>query len=149
MTKLLDPIYPGEILLEEFMKPLELSPNALARALRVPPRRINEIVQENRAITADTALRLSRFLGTTAEVWTGLQASFSALRRDVQEKYHAPLQTTGALGFSAATTTQYSAQGEPSSRQWATATAIRSARASTSSAGTSTPSIRSPAPIQE
>ena len=75
-TQNLPPIHPGEILREEFMKPLELSQNALARALRVPPRRINEIVQEKRAITADTALRLSRFLGTTAELWTGLQADY-------------------------------------------------------------------------
>ena len=75
-TTKLPPIHPGEILREEFMKPLGLSQNALARALRVPPRRINEIVQEKRAISADTALRLSRCLGTTAELWTGLQADY-------------------------------------------------------------------------
>ena len=72
----LPPIHPGEILLEEFMKPLGLSQNALARALSVPPRRVNEIVLEKRAISADTALRLARFLGTTAELWTGLQADY-------------------------------------------------------------------------
>src|SRR5713226_9288021 len=70
------PIHPGEILREEFMKPLRLSQNALARALRVPPRRINEIVLEKRGITADTALRLARCFGTTAELWTGLQADY-------------------------------------------------------------------------
>ena len=75
-TKKLAPIHPGEILREEFMKPLGLSQNALARALCVPPRRINEIVQEKRGITADTALRLARCLGTTAELWTGLQADY-------------------------------------------------------------------------
>ena len=75
-TKKLAPIHPGEILREEFMQPLGLSQNALARALRVPPRRINEIVLEKRGITADTALRLSRLLGTTAEMWTGLQADY-------------------------------------------------------------------------
>ena len=75
-TNKLPPIHPGEILREEFMKPLGLSQNALARALRVPPRRINEIVQEKRAISADTALRLARYLGTTAEMWTGLQADY-------------------------------------------------------------------------
>jgi addiction module HigA family antidote len=75
-TKKLAPIHPGEILREEFMKPLNLSQNALARALRVPPRRINEIVQENRAISADTALRLARFFSTTAEMWIGLQADY-------------------------------------------------------------------------
>ena len=75
-TNKLPPIHPGEILREEFLKPLGLSQNALARALRVPPRRINEIVLEKRGITADTALRLSRYLGTTAELWTGLQADY-------------------------------------------------------------------------
>src|SRR5206468_13024439 len=75
-TKKLSPIHPGEILREEFMKPHGLSQNALARALGVPPRRINEIVLEKRGITADTALRLARFFGTTAELWTGLQADY-------------------------------------------------------------------------
>ena len=60
-TKKLAPIHPGEILREEFMKPRDLSQNALARALNVPPRRINEIVMEKRSITADTALRLARY----------------------------------------------------------------------------------------
>ncbi len=59
------------------MKPLGLSQNGLARSLRVPPRRINEIVLEKRGITADTALRLARFFGTTAEMWTGLQADYN------------------------------------------------------------------------
>ncbi len=72
----LPPIHPGEILHEEFMKPRGLSQNALARALHVPPRRINEIVLEKRGITADTALRLARYFGTTAELWTGLQADY-------------------------------------------------------------------------
>jgi addiction module HigA family antidote len=75
-TNKLPPIHPGEILREEFMKPLGLSQNALARALNVPPRRINEIVLEKRGISADTALRLARCLGTTAELWTGLQADY-------------------------------------------------------------------------
>jgi addiction module HigA family antidote len=84
-TKKLAPIHPGEILREEFMKPHGLSQNALARALGVPPRRINEIVQEKRAISADTALRLARFFGTTAEMWSGLQADYD-LRRARYEK---------------------------------------------------------------
>ena len=75
-TNKLAPIHPGEILREEFMKPHGLSQNALARALNVPPRRINEIVLEKRGITADTALRLARYFGTTAELWTGLQADY-------------------------------------------------------------------------
>jgi len=75
-TTKLAPIHPGEILREEFMLPRALSQNALARALHVPPRRINEIVLEKRGITADTALRLARYFGTTAELWTGLQADY-------------------------------------------------------------------------
>src|SRR5580704_14412995 len=81
----LPPIHPGEILREEFMKPRGLSQNALARALNVPPRRINEIVLEKRGITADTALRLARFFGTSAELWTGLQADYE-LRLARREK---------------------------------------------------------------
>jgi addiction module HigA family antidote len=76
MKTKLPPIHPGEILREEFMKPHGLSQNALARALNGPPRRINEIVLEKRGITADTALRLARYFGTTAEMWTGLQADY-------------------------------------------------------------------------
>src|SRR6266581_9376536 len=72
----LPPIHPGEILREEFMKPHGLSQNGLARLLGVPPRRINEIVLEKRSITADTALRLARYFGTSAEMWTGLQADY-------------------------------------------------------------------------
>jgi addiction module HigA family antidote len=75
-AKKLPPIHPGEILLEEFMKPHGLSQNALARALNVPPRRINEFVLKKRGFTADTALRLARYFVTTAELWTGLQADF-------------------------------------------------------------------------
>ena len=69
-------IHPGEILNEEFMKPCGLLQNALARALCVPPSRINEIVLGKRSITADTALRLARCFGTSAELWTGLQADY-------------------------------------------------------------------------
>ena len=84
-TNKLAPIHPGEILREEFMKPRGLSQNALARALNVPPRRINEIVLEKRSITADTALRLARCFGTSAEMWTGLQADYD-LRRARHER---------------------------------------------------------------
>ena len=72
----LAPLHPGEILLEEFMRPLGISQNRLGRGLRVPPRRINEIVHAKRSITADTALRFSRFFGTSAEFWLGLQADY-------------------------------------------------------------------------
>jgi addiction module HigA family antidote len=72
----LAPVHPGEILLEEFMKPLGLSQTRLGRNLGVSPRRINEIVHGKRSITADTALRLSRYFGTSAEFWLGLQADY-------------------------------------------------------------------------
>lgn len=67
-------IHPGKILLEEFLKPMALSQNRLARAIGVPPRRINEIVPRKRAISADTAVRLARFFGTSEKFWMGLQA---------------------------------------------------------------------------
>jgi addiction module HigA family antidote len=72
----LAPVHPGEILLEEFMQPLGLSQTRLGRDLGVSPRRINEIVHGKRSITADTALRLSRYFGTSAEFWLGLQADY-------------------------------------------------------------------------
>ena len=70
------PIHPGEILLEEFLKPLDLSQYRLAKSISVPPRRINEIVHGKRAITADTALRLGRFFDTTARFWINLQSHY-------------------------------------------------------------------------
>ncbi len=74
--KLLDPIHPGEILLEEFMKPLGISINRLARDIAVPPGRISAIVNGKRSITADTALRLAKYFGVTSDLWLGLQAEF-------------------------------------------------------------------------
>jgi addiction module HigA family antidote len=70
------PIHPGEILREEFLVPLNLSANALAIALGVPAPRINDVARERRGITADTALRLARYFGTSAEFWMGLQADY-------------------------------------------------------------------------
>lgn len=83
-SKLLDPIPPGEILYEEFLQPLGISMNALARDLDVPPNRISEIVNGKRAVTADTALRLSRYFGTGAELWLNLQTDYElrVARRD-------------------------------------------------------------------
>jgi len=72
----LHPVHPGEVLLEEFLKPMGLSQNKLAINIGVPPRRINEIVLEKRRITADTALRLARFFGTSSEFWLGLQSQY-------------------------------------------------------------------------
>src|SRR5882724_8650011 len=72
----LSPVHPGEILLEEFLTPLGLSQYRLAKDTSVPPRRINEIVRGTRAITADTALRLARYFGTTERFWLNLQAHY-------------------------------------------------------------------------
>jgi addiction module HigA family antidote len=74
--KRLPNIHPGEVLLEEFLKPMDISQNRLARAMDVPPRRINEIVHGKRAVTADTALRLAAALGTSEQFWMGLQADY-------------------------------------------------------------------------
>jgi antitoxin HigA-1 len=74
MTKIHEPVHPGEILQEEFLTPLELTQHRLAVSIRVPPRRINEIVHGKRRITTDTALRLSRFFGTSDRFWLNLQA---------------------------------------------------------------------------
>lgn len=70
------PIHPGEVLLEEFLNPLEVTQHRLAVSIGVPPRRINEIVHGKRRITADTALRLARFFGTTDRFWLNLQTRF-------------------------------------------------------------------------
>ncbi len=74
--KLMDPIHPGEILMEEFLEPLGVSQYRLAKDISVPPRRINEIVHGKRSITADTALRLARFFGTTERFWLNLQVRY-------------------------------------------------------------------------
>jgi addiction module HigA family antidote len=76
MGEKLHNIHPGEILLEEFLKPMEISQNRLAREIGVPPRRINEIVLGKRAITADTALRLARYFCVSESLWMGLQADY-------------------------------------------------------------------------
>lgn len=96
MTVVLDNVHPGEVLLEEFLAPLGISQNRLARDISVPPRRINEIVHGTRAITADTALRLARYFGTSEGFWMGLQADYDleearkrlgdSLRRDVKSR---------------------------------------------------------------
>lgn len=72
----LPPIHPGEILREEFLLPLSISPTRLAKETSVPPRRINEIVRGSRAISADTALRLARYFGTSERFWLNLQARY-------------------------------------------------------------------------
>jgi addiction module HigA family antidote len=74
--KKLPNIHPGEILLEEFLQPMDISQNALARAMSVPPRRINEIVLGKRSVSADTAIRLAAALGTSERFWLGLQSDY-------------------------------------------------------------------------
>ena len=76
MRKRLPPVHPGEILLEEFLKPLNMNPHQLALSLRVPANRIAQIVDGERGISADTALRLARFFGVSPEFWINLQATY-------------------------------------------------------------------------
>lgn len=76
MANKLQPIHPGEVLLEEFLKPMALSQNRLAIGIGVHARRVNEIVLGKRRVTADTALRLSRFFGTSPQFWMGLQSDY-------------------------------------------------------------------------
>ena len=95
--KQLHPIHPGEVLLEEFLKPMKLSQNRVALQMGVHPRRINEIVLGKRRITAETALRLARYFGTTPQFWLGLQADYDldmasdelGKRLDQEVKVHA------------------------------------------------------------
>ncbi len=70
------PTHPGEVLLEDFLKPLGMSPYALAKAISVPQIRVSEIVRGTRAVTPDTALRLARYFGTSPEFWLGMQATY-------------------------------------------------------------------------
>ena len=96
MPKTLPPIHPGEILLEEFLKPLDMNPHQLAMALRVPPNRIAQIIDGKRAITADTGLRLGRYFGVNPQFWLNLQSSYdlrtaarehlAQIERDVQPR---------------------------------------------------------------
>jgi addiction module HigA family antidote len=81
-------IHPGEVLLEEFLKPMGISQNKIARDIGVPPRRINEIVQGKRAITADTALRLAKYFDMSESFWMGLQADYDLenVRKDLGKR---------------------------------------------------------------
>ena len=81
-TDKLAPVHPGEVLMEDFIRGFEITQNRLAVAIGVPPRRINEIVHGKRSITADTALRLSKYFGTSAQFWLNLQDQYSL---DVEE----------------------------------------------------------------
>ena len=97
-TRSLEPIHPGEVLEEEFMEPLGLSAHALAMALRVPATRIGQIVRGRRAITPDTALRLARFFGTSADLWIGLQGEYDlrVARRKLSDRIEREVEPRSA-----------------------------------------------------
>ena len=76
MTKRLSPVHPGDVLREDFLEPMEMSQYRLSKDIKVPPRRINEIVHGERAISADTAIRLARYFGTSERFWLNLQAQY-------------------------------------------------------------------------
>ncbi len=96
----LHPVHPGEVLLEEFLKPLSLSQNRLALDIGVPARRINEIVLGKRSITADTALRLARYFGTTPQFWMGLQTDYDldTVEQDMGERLEREVRPRAAVG---------------------------------------------------
>jgi addiction module HigA family antidote len=96
----LHPVHPGEVLLEEFLEPMHLSQNRLALDIGVHPRRINEIVLGKRSITAETALRLARYFGTTPQFWLGLQADYDLdVTMDVLgERLEREVKTRAAVG---------------------------------------------------
>jgi addiction module HigA family antidote len=79
------PIHPGEILREEYLEPLQMSVNALSKALHVPTTRMNEIVRENRGITADTAMRLARYFGTSERFWLNLQTEYELRKAQINK----------------------------------------------------------------
>ena len=94
----LPPIPPGEVLAEEFLRPLGVSQNGLARAIGVPPARVNDIVHNRRAITADTAVRLSLFFGTSIDLWINLQAHYDTrvAREQLRPKLHRQIRPYAA-----------------------------------------------------
>jgi addiction module HigA family antidote len=101
MAKKLPNVHPGEVLLEEFLVPLGISQNRLAREIGVPPRRINEIVLGKRSVSPDTALRLSRYFGNSSRFWLGLQLDFDLeetqrAKADQIEREVQPLEQVGA-----------------------------------------------------
>ncbi len=101
MAKKLPNVHPGEVLLEEFLEPLHISQNRLAREIGVPPRRINEIVLGKRSVTPDTALRLSRYFGTSSRFWLGLQMDYDLEETEREkaeeiERKVQPLEQAGA-----------------------------------------------------
>jgi antitoxin HigA-1 len=100
MKRKLHPVHPGEVLLEEFLKPMGISQNRLALNIGVPARRINEIVLGKRTVTADTALRLARFFGISAEFWLGLQAQYDldVTAEELGERLEREVKTLANVG---------------------------------------------------
>ncbi|MCC7264200.1 MAG: HigA family addiction module antidote protein [Candidatus Latescibacteria bacterium] len=98
--KQLQPVHPGEVLLEEFLKPMELSQNRLALEMGVPPRRVNEIVLGKRGITADTALRLGRYFGMSPQFWLGLQMDYDldVAENQLRERLYKEVRPRVAVG---------------------------------------------------
>jgi len=100
-AKSLPPVHPGEVLLEEFLKPLGISQNRLARDLGVPAQRINDIVRKNRAVTVDTALRLARYFHTTPQFWLNLQMHYDLeMARETQlvDRVNRDVRENAAIG---------------------------------------------------
>jgi len=97
--KRLVPVHPGEVLMEDFLKPMGLSQNRLALSIRVHPRRINEIVLGKRGISADTALRLAKFFGTSPDVWIGLQKDYEldVAKEELGDKIDREVKTLESL----------------------------------------------------
>lgn len=93
------PVHPGEILREEYLQPLGLSANALARQLHVPASRINDIVLERRGVTADTALRLSRFFGGDPQSWLNLQTAYDLRMAELDESLQAAVKAVDPWQF--------------------------------------------------
>ncbi len=100
MVKTLEPISPGEILLEEFMKPLNISQAQLARDIKVPPNRVSQIIRGKREITADTALRLGRYFGMEPESWVNLQMRYNMkmAKANLEEKIEKEVKPRGLSG---------------------------------------------------
>jgi antitoxin HigA-1 len=93
------PVHPGEILREDYLKPIGMSANALARHLHVPPSRINDIVLERRGVSADTALRLSRFFGGDAQSWLNLQTAYDLRSAELNQTLQIAMQAVHPMQF--------------------------------------------------
>ena len=93
------PVHPGEVLREDYLKPMDLSANALARHLHVPASRVNDIVLERRGVSADTALRLSRFFGGDAQSWLNLQTAYDLRVAELDESLQAAVMTVHPLAL--------------------------------------------------